>query len=181
MADFARALTIRPGDPRILAARGEAYLWQKQYAPGFADCEASLAALPDQASIQNSLAWAYATAPPSLRDSVKAVTHARSAVRLAPEIGNYHNTLGVALYRALLYRESVTELEASLATASRQNAAFDLFFLAMCHFHLGDAGRAKVDFDRACRLSSEAPPAAANAEELQLIRGEAEALVTGLK
>jgi eukaryotic-like serine/threonine-protein kinase len=181
MADFARALTIRPGDPRILAARGEAYLRKKQYAPGFADCEASLAALPDQASIQNSLAWAYATAPPSLRDSAKAVTHARSAVRLAPEIGNYHNTLGVALSRAREFRESVIELDTSLATAGRKNTAFDLFFLAMCHFHLGDAGRAKVDFDRACRLSSEAPPAAGNAEELQLIRGEAEALVTGLK
>ena len=170
IADFARALTIRPSDPRILAARGEAYLWKKQYLPGFADCEASLAALPDQASTQNSLAWAYATAPPTQRDPAKALTHARTAVRLAPAIGNYHNTLGVALYRALQYRESMIELEASLKTASRQDAPFDLFFLAMCRFHLGDAGRAKVDFDRACRLQSEAPPAAGNAEELQLIR-----------
>jgi Tfp pilus assembly protein PilF len=179
MADFARALTIRPGDPRILAARGEAYLWKKQYASGFADCEASLAALPDQASIQNSLAWAYATAPPSLRDSAKAVTHAQSAVRLAPEVGNYHNTLGVALYRAGEFRESVIELDTSLATASRQDTTFNLFFLAMCHFQLGETDRAKVDFDRACRLQSEAPPAAANADDLQAIRREAEALVTG--
>jgi serine/threonine protein kinase/WD40 repeat protein/Tfp pilus assembly protein PilF len=179
IADFARALTIRPGDPKILAGRGEAHLWKKQYAPGFADCEASLAALPDQVSIQNALAWAYATAPPPLSNAANALTHARAAVRLAPEIGNYRNTLGVALYRNLQYRESMIELNASLATASRQDAPFDLFFLAMCHFQLGDAGRAKVDFDRACRLQSEAPPAAANADDLQAIRREAEALVTG--
>ena len=44
IADYTRALTIRPGDPRILAGRGQAYLRKKQFALGFADCEASLAA-----------------------------------------------------------------------------------------------------------------------------------------
>ena len=62
-----RRLYAGPRDPAGRSQnpreRGEAYLSEKQYAPGFADCEASLAADPDQASLQNRLAWAYVTAP----------------------------------------------------------------------------------------------------------------------
>ena len=174
IADYTRALTIRPGDPRIRAGRGEAYLSQKQYAPGFADCEASLADLPEQASVQNHLAWAYLMAPPRLRDPANALKHARTAVRLAPAIGTYRNTLGVALYRSGQYREAVVELETSLAGSSPQDSPWDLFFLAMCRMQLGDSGRAKVDFDRACRLAAQGHVTAGNAEELREIRRETE-------
>jgi Tfp pilus assembly protein PilF len=135
-----------------------------------------IAANPDQSSLQNRLAWAYVTGPPPLRNPAKALTHARSAVRLAPEIGTHHNTLGVALYRLGQYREALTEFETSLA--SRQDAPFDRFFLAMCHVHLGDTGRARVDFERARRLQAEARLSAQNTEDLQAIRREAEALLT---
>jgi eukaryotic-like serine/threonine-protein kinase len=174
IADYTRALAIRPGDPRIRAGRGEAYLSKKDYAQGFADCEASLAALPDQASVQNHLAWVYCLAPPPLRDPAKALVHARSAVRLSPEVGSYHNTLGVALYRVGQYREAVIELETSLAGSSPQDRPYDLFFLAMCRVQLGDTERAKLDFERGCRFQAEAHVAAGNVEELQSIRREAE-------
>jgi Tfp pilus assembly protein PilF len=177
IADYTRALAIRPGDPRVLARRGEAYLSSKQFAPGFADYEASLAADPDQSSLHNSLAWAYVTAPPPLRDSAKALTHARSAVRLSPENATHHNTLGVALYRLGRHREAVIELETSLAATSRELAPFDLFFLAMCHVHLGDTARARADLERARRLQAEAPLPAGYAEEIQAFRAEAEALL----
>ena len=154
IADYTRAIAIKPGDPRILAGRAEAHLWKKEYGPGFADGEASLAALPDQAVLQNQIAWAYAMAQPPFRDPAKAVTHARLAVRLAPENGNHHNTLGVALYRGGKYREAVTELESSLAVASKENGPYDLFFLAMCRVHLSETSRGKVDFERACRFAS---------------------------
>jgi serine/threonine protein kinase/Tfp pilus assembly protein PilF len=172
IADYTRALAIRPGDPRIMAARGSAYLSKKQYAQGIAECEASLAAVPDQAAVQNSLAWVYATAPAPFRDQAKALPHARAALRLSPKIGTYHNTLGVALYRAGQYRDALTELETSLAAGSQADAPIDLFFLAMCHVHLGDTARAKVDFERACHLQAEVRRSAGNVEELEAIKRE---------
>lgn len=177
IADYTRALAIRPGDPRILAERGQAYLLKKEYAPGFADCEASLETLPDQGSVHNQLAWVYAMSPPPLRDPANALNHARQAVRLSPAIGTYHNTLGIALYRSGQYREAVNELETSLAESSPQDSPWDLFFLAMCRAHLGDTGRAKIDFERASRLQAKVRGVAGNVEELLAIRHEAEAVL----
>ena len=177
--DYTRALAIRPGDPGILARRGQGYLRGKHYALGFTDCEASLAANPGQPSIQNDLAWAYVTATPAQRDPAKAVTHARSAVRLSPEIATYHNTLGIALYRLGQYSEAVIELETSLAAAPREFAPYDLFFLAMCHAHLGDTAKAKGYRERAIRLQAETRLPANHTEELQAFRVEAEALLGG--
>ncbi len=50
IADFTRTLAIRPGIPKSSVGAGEAYLARKEFARGFADCEASLVALPDEAS-----------------------------------------------------------------------------------------------------------------------------------
>ncbi len=176
ISDYTQALASRPGDPRLLGRRGDAYLMKKQYAAGFADCEVSLATLPDQAALQNNLAWAYATAPLPLRDPAKAVIHARMAVQLIPEKAGYHNTLGVALYRAENYRDAILELEKSLVKASPADAPIDLFFLAMCRVRLGDTVRARADMERACRLQAEAQRPAADAEQLGAIRREAEEL-----
>ena len=179
IADYTRALAIRPGDPGILAGRGEANLRGKHYAPGFADCEASLAANPDQSTLQNHLAWAYVTAPPALRDPAKALTHAQRAVRLAPEMAIYHNTLGVALYRLGRYRDAVIELETSLATTSREFAPFDLYSLAMCQFHLGDYRRQSEGLPgtRPSALHDESRLVGLDIEENQVFRVEAEALL----
>jgi eukaryotic-like serine/threonine-protein kinase len=173
IADYTRALAIRPGDPRIRGGRGEAYLSKKEYTRGFADCEASLAALTDQGSLLNHLAWAYCIGPPPLRDPARALVHARRAVRLSPAIGTYRNTLGVALYRSGQYREAVTELDTSLAAGSQADAPYDLFFLAMCRVRLGHTARAKVDFERACHLQAEVRRSAGNVEELEAIKREA--------
>jgi serine/threonine protein kinase/WD40 repeat protein/Flp pilus assembly protein TadD len=180
LTDYTRACAIKPGDPIIRGGRGEACLWKKDYALGFADCEASLTAIPDQANLQNHVAWAYAMAQPPFRDAANAITHARKAVQLAPAIGTHHNTLGVALYRGGEYSEAVTELEASLATASEADAPYDLFFLAMCRAALSDTDRAKADFEGGCRLQAAHPVVAAQLEELQSIRREAEAVLAKL-
>ena len=177
IADYTRALALRPRDPGSLGGRGEAYLKKKQFTSGFADCEASLAVLPDQALLQNNLAWAYATAPPAVRNPAKALVHARKAVQLAPDIGNHHNTLGVALFRMGQFRESVVELEKSLAKAAPGYEPFDLFFLAMCHVRLGDTKLAKVEYERACRLQAAARHSTVETEELRSIRLEAEDLL----
>jgi tetratricopeptide (TPR) repeat protein len=181
IADYSRAAAISPADPRILEARGGAYLSAKRYASGFADCEAALVAEPNRALLRNSLAWAYVTAPPALRDPAKALTHARSAVRLSPEVAIYHNTLGVTLYRLGRYRDAVVELETSLATTSRRFVAVDLYFLAMCRFQLGDIDKAKADLASARGLHDESRLAGLDIEENQVFRVEAEALLSGSK
>jgi serine/threonine protein kinase/WD40 repeat protein/Tfp pilus assembly protein PilF len=177
IADYTRAAAISPGDRRILAARGAAYLSVNQYAPGFADCEAAIAAEPDQALLRNSLAWAYVSAPAPFRNPAKALTHAQSAVRLSPEIAIYHNTLGVTLYRLGRYRDAVIELETSLATTSRKFVSIDLYFLAMCQFHLGDTDKAKAHLERARGLHDESRLIGLDLEENQVFRVEAEALL----
>src|SRR5205823_1680578 len=56
---------------------------------------------PDYANAHNDLAWFLATCPdPAIRDPGQAVEHARRAVALAPKVGGYWNTLGVAVYRS---------------------------------------------------------------------------------
>ena len=176
LADCSRALSLRPGDYHVLNARAEIYLWKKQYDRVIADCEASLSARPDQASTRNVLAWSYLAAPAPLCDHTKALTHAREAVRLAPKVASHRNTLGIALFRAGQFREATVELETSLAATSRMNAPFDLFFLAMCHFQLGDTARAKVAFERARHLLDEVPVNGIHDEDIKAIRREAEAM-----
>jgi Tfp pilus assembly protein PilF len=100
--------------------------------------------------------------------------HAELAVRLSPEVASYRNTLGVALCRLGRHRESAIELETSLAAQPRDFAPFDLFFLAICHWRLGDSGRAKACFERALRLQGDAHLSPGQAEELRTIRGEVE-------
>src|SRR5262249_52986212 len=78
---------------------------------------------------------------------------ARKAVELAPGQLAYHNTLGIALYRNDRFREGVTELEKCLA--ANHSPAADLFFLAMCHHRLDDAGKAKDCRERAGRRFEE--------------------------
>ncbi len=181
IADYTRAAAISPGDPRILAARGAAYLAVKQYASGFADCEAALVADPNLALLRNSLAWAYVTAPSPLRAPLKALAHAQAAVRLAPEIAINHNTLGLTLYRLGRYRDAVIELETSLATTSRRFVPLDLYLLAMCQFHLGDTVKARAHLEHAIGLHDESRLAGLDIEENQVFRVEAEALLSGSK
>jgi serine/threonine protein kinase/WD40 repeat protein len=97
----------------------------------------------------NDLARLYATAPEKLRKYDDAVALAERAVRLQGGRWDYHNTLGIAYYRAGRYKEAVKELERSLKGGAGQADAFDLYFLAMCHHRLGDDMQARECFGRA--------------------------------
>jgi tetratricopeptide (TPR) repeat protein len=68
----------------------------------------------DSADACNGLAWALVTAPEASRNVEEAVTLAEKTVRLAPEVANFRNTLGVAYYRSGRYREAVEILRNNL-------------------------------------------------------------------
>jgi serine/threonine protein kinase/WD40 repeat protein len=106
---------------------------------------------PEQAGGLNLLAWLLLTGPSELRDAAAALPLARKAVAREPGAWLYCNTLGVACYRNGRYREAITCLEDSLRRGKSQADAFDLFFLAMCRQQLGDEGRARDCYQRACR------------------------------
>jgi hypothetical protein len=133
---------------------------------------------PDSAFYCNRLAWTLVTAPPALRNVEEGIALAERAVRLDSEEDDYRNTLGVAYYRAGRYRESVETLQPNLTTQSDDSLAFDLYFLSMSHYQLGDKARARDHYDWAVRWTAAQPALSArDAEELALFRAEAEELL----
>jgi hypothetical protein len=129
----------------------------------------------------NNSAWGLATAPGSTRDPRRALSLARRAVELAPTTAVYLNTLGVAQYRAGQFHESVATLEKSLAAGKGETDAFDLFFLAMSRFKLGETARARADFDRAVKWCRDHPNLDQPGwpQELDAFQAEAQALLNG--
>jgi tetratricopeptide (TPR) repeat protein len=133
---------------------------------------------PAMAGAHNNLAWLLATAPEPFRNPAEAVEHARRAVELVPGEQLSLNTLGVALYRAGKFTDSIETLQKSLAAGKGQLAAFDLFFLAMAHHRLGHREEARGCYDRAMRwLREQKSLDQQYAKELAGFRGEAEAVL----
>jgi hypothetical protein len=101
---------------------------------------------PDDARACNNLAWAYVTAPESLRDVNAALPLAEKAVRLASgprDRAIFRNTLGLVYYRAGRYREAAECLEHNLNEQEDWALAFDLYVLAMSCHKLDEPSRAR--------------------------------------
>jgi hypothetical protein len=133
---------------------------------------------PDDAAACNDLAWVYVTGPEALRDVKAALPLAEKAVRLAPNDTVFRNTLGVAYYRAGRHREAAEAFRANLDSRENWALAFDLYFLAMSHHHLGEAARARDYYDWAVRWPQTHPKlTAGHLEELDVFRAEAAKLL----
>jgi serine/threonine protein kinase/WD40 repeat protein len=109
---------------------------------------------PNVARACNGLAWDYLTAPEALRDVGAALPLAEKAVRLAPNVAVFRNTLGLAYYRTGRYREAVEVLRPNVETQEDWALAFDLYVLAMSHHCLGETARARDYYDWAVRWVS---------------------------
>jgi tetratricopeptide (TPR) repeat protein len=104
---------------------------------------AAHAANPNNVVACNGLAWVLATAPEKLRRMDEALALAEKAVESAPGNALFTNTLGVVYYRLGRFKEAVECLEPNLSRQEDSGLAFDLYFLAMSHYMLGDVSRAR--------------------------------------
>ena len=136
--------------------------------------------LPDGLTITgaqecNALAWEYITGPERQRDPQKALVLNRKAMKLTPEEWKWFNTQGLIHYRLGQYSQAMEWLEKSLHEGKGQSAAYDLFFLAMCHLKLGAAAQAKDCYEQAVRWVKEHPDELLPDDYQDLITIEAEA------
>jgi eukaryotic-like serine/threonine-protein kinase len=126
------------------------------------------------ASIQNDLAWLFATCPDTtFRDAGQAVALAQQAVQTYPEGGAFWNTLGVAQYRAGNW-DAAREALAKSVQLRNGGDSFDFFFLAMAHWQLGDQEQARTWYDKAVQWMETNKP---QDEELRRFRTEASNLL----
>jgi serine/threonine protein kinase/WD40 repeat protein len=172
--------------------RGYGHVQARRWSKAAAEYSAALELRPDYAAAANSLAWLLATCPEKdLLDAPRAVALAQQAVRLEPQtvaysnaasaystkLGTYWNTLGVAQYRAANWQDAIAGLNKAEGLASGKYFAWNAFFLAMAHWHLGEREQARKEYGQAVLWMDKNHP---QNEELRRFRAEA-ALVLGVQ
>jgi serine/threonine protein kinase/tetratricopeptide (TPR) repeat protein len=126
---------------------------------------------PTRPSYLNLLAWYLSTCPNAqLRDPPRALATATQLVEMEPS-PNSLNTLGVAQFRAGLWKEAVDTLEKVIALRGAVSTD-DYFFLAMAQHQLGDDEHARQSYAKATAAMKQSPP---DGEEPALFQAEAAA------
>jgi tetratricopeptide (TPR) repeat protein/serine/threonine protein kinase len=177
LADFDQALKLKPDLVQAWNNRGLGHQQLQQWDKAIADFTKAVDLKPASPGIQRNLAWLLATCPEAkLRAPGRAVEAAKKAVELDPRQATSWNTLGAAHYRAGDWQAAVAALEKSVELRRGGNG-YDLFFLAMARWQLGDRADARRWYDRAVRWLEQHRDAVAKdaqaAEELRRFRAEA--------
>jgi tetratricopeptide (TPR) repeat protein len=168
------AVAIRPQDAQTLLhlAKGYERLEERDHAT--ACYGKALEAAPQDAAVQNSVAWGFATHPDiKMRNPARAVEAAKRAVELSPQAGHIRNTLGVARYRAGEFKEALEDLKIS-TQLTKGGSGTDFFFLAMANWQLGNTAQARNWYDQGVTWMEKCQP---QNEELRGFRSEAEQLL----
>jgi eukaryotic-like serine/threonine-protein kinase len=129
----------------------------------------------------NNLAWSCVTTALQQRDAPTALMLIEKAIKLNPKGSAHLNTLGVVYYRLGRYSEANVALERSLRETQGQFAAFDQFFLAMCHARQGAVEEGRKCFDQAVQWTLLNKEMIANqptwSKELKAFQAEAKELL----
>jgi serine/threonine protein kinase/tetratricopeptide (TPR) repeat protein len=128
----------------------------------------------DDPAVQNQIAWNLATDPdPSFRHPKFAVELAERAVAARPGDGSIWNTLGVARYRNHQWKEAIAAFDKSMGLRNGGDA-YRWYFLAMCHWQLGEKDEARKWYDKAVEWTEKNQP---KNTQLRHFRTEAEELL----
>jgi serine/threonine protein kinase/Tfp pilus assembly protein PilF len=169
LALYERLTAELPGMPQCLEGLAKSHrnlgylLWEtdrpKEAAAPFRRARALYDKLvaedPGAAGIARDFAWFLADCPdPHAADVRRAARTAERAVRRPPVGPGWWNVLGVARYRAGKWRGAVEALQES-RRVDPDDASWDGFYLAMAHWRLGEKGRARECYERACAALAE--------------------------
>jgi tetratricopeptide (TPR) repeat protein len=148
---------------------------QGKWAEAIAHMQEAIRLKPNNAAARATLARELAKCPDSnLRNPQQAVEHARKAVELMPSDAGSWNALGVVHYRNGEWNAAIEALTKSIELAKGENAALNLFFLAMAHERLGDKKQTRAWYNQAVAWMDQYKP---KDEELLRLRAEAAALL----
>jgi Tfp pilus assembly protein PilF len=135
---------------------------------------ASAASTATDASDRNSMAWSLLSNPDrSFRHPQVAVELAERAIAARPADGMIWNTVGIARYRNGEWKEAAAALDKSMALRNGGDAG-DWFFVAMCHWQLGEKDEARKWYEKATQWTEKNQP---KNVELRRFRAEAEELL----
>jgi serine/threonine protein kinase/Tfp pilus assembly protein PilF len=149
VAALDEAIRIVPGSVPAWTNRGTAHQALRQWDKALADFEKARELSQGDPIVLDKVTRLLVFCPDlKLRDPARAVQLATQAVQKAPKVAACWRTLGVAHYRTGKWRDAAADLEKSMALRNGGNA-FEWFFLAMCHWHLGDKDKARGWYDKA--------------------------------
>jgi serine/threonine protein kinase/WD40 repeat protein len=185
--DLTRAINLRGADHHLDVWRSSGYHKSRQFDLEIEDLERAVELEPQFVVSRVFLldacrdrALELSAGPRRWNELDRAVTLARRTTQLAPGESKYLHILGLGLYRAFRFEESIATLEQSLASGHGQADAVDLFVLAMAHHRLGHRAKARVSFDKAVQwLKAQTDLIVSRVHDLANLRNEAEAVLAG--
>jgi tetratricopeptide (TPR) repeat protein len=172
--DYSRAIELGPREWWTWHSRARLYRTQGQSEKAQSDL-ANAAKFANDPDAQNEIASKLVTDPdPSWRNPMLAVELAERAIGARPGDGLIWNTVGAARYRNGQWKDAIAAFEKSMELRNGGDSN-DWFFLAMCHWQLGDKEQARVWYHKAVEWMDNNQPQNA---ELGRIRDEATQLIT---
>jgi serine/threonine protein kinase/Flp pilus assembly protein TadD len=143
IAAYTRAVELDPKYALAYMRRSELYLRLGDWENLFKDLEKRRVLEPNDPQLANDLSWSLATCPIArYRDQKRAVQLAERAVKFAPGIANFWNTLGFVDYRAGDWKGA---MKATLKSMELSNGTtiHDWYTLALCQWQLKQRDRAR--------------------------------------
>lgn len=142
------------------------------------DAEKRFASQPESPLAANQLAWCLLTGPSELQDVERAIALMGELQKSTDLDVNSRNTLAVTFYRSGKYSEAMDLLRINIAVQEDTYLSYDLYFLAMCYWKLGDHDKARETFEWSERMLRLKPPLDVESlSELELFRVEAKTLI----
>jgi tetratricopeptide (TPR) repeat protein len=174
VAVYRKAIALDPDRVSSYWGLIEALVLQGKRDEANTEIRAALAAKPNDATLNNTIAWILATsAGARFADPRPAVELASRAVELAPHEAVNWNTLGAARFRAGNWQGAIAAYEKSMKLRNG-GTSFDWFFLAMDCWQLGERDKARLWYERAVQWMEKHEP---KNDELLRFRAEAAELL----